>query len=65
MRTCRNPEENAQLRTAPFGTFQFEELPTLTEDGQLTEEANPWAKQWVSDLKEMLQVHNLHSVGRR
>ena len=49
----RHPAENAQLRTALFGRFSFEDTPTLNAEGQLFIGANPWARQWVQDVQQM------------
>lgn len=36
-----------------FGTFSFEEFPTLSDTGKLTNNANPWAKQLISDVHQL------------
>ena len=44
-----------------FGTFQFEEghpqfIRTVLEDGKISENANPWAKRWVTDIVALCEA---------
>jgi hypothetical protein len=48
---AKNPENNLQLRAAVFGHYDWEENPTIDEEGFVNHTANSFARQWEQDLK--------------
>ena len=47
----RHPKENGQLMAITMGKAAWMERPQLDEEGRPTGEANPWLRQWWSDLQ--------------
>ena len=60
----QDPSHHAQVLTAMFGKLPAEPSATLTPDGEVTPEANPWAVRWMEDV-EALQPYDERSVVQR
>ncbi|CAK0875658.1 unnamed protein product [Prorocentrum cordatum] len=55
---AKRPERHRQWIAAHFGVMNWERMETMTEDGRLTENANPWARRVLEDLKALLSVED-------
>ena len=60
----QDPSHHAQVLTAMFGKLPAEPSATLSPEGEITSEANPWAVRWMEDL-EALQPYDERSVVQR
>ena len=60
----QDPSHHAQVLTAMFGKLLAEPSATLSPDGEITPEANPWAVRWMEDL-EALQPYDERGVVQR
>lgn len=47
---AQQPQNYEQLRGAVFGQYPWENNPTLTPEGYVTQHANSFAQQWQNDL---------------
>ena len=52
----RHPDEHKQIIAVLFGQTKFENNATMNSDGRLNENANVYAKQFVTDIDKAAEI---------